>query len=1334
MMNTEVIDGLIYGRVEPHIYAFRTATVPNYLKVGDTYRPVSIRLNEWRKYFPNLESVANYPATTPDKNAFFRDFAVHMYLENEKQRRRLMPGDINDLPYYSREFFESANESDIQEALDDILDSYKKQRNKYSFYRIDESHVPLTLTYERNQSFNPRPNQQATIDKFKSAIANGRTNLLMFAVMRFGKSFTSMCCATEMDAKLVVIVSAKADVKNEWKYTVESHKRFDGFEFLDSDSLVRDPDCISAKLNEPDKKVAVFLTLQDLQGEEIKDKHKDLFKQRIDLLIIDETHFAARAEKYGQAISLKKAQMAKELEGADEDISDLNEAIKVLQAKIRVHLSGTPYRILMGDEFRKEDIIAFYQFTDIVKEQEEWNSRYLQYDTYPETEINGEHQAGEAVKEWHNPYYGFPQMIRFAFNPNEKTRKRIEELRSQGITSAFSELFKATYSTYKYKGKEEPRYTFKYKKEILELFKVIDGREPDDQLLGFLDYEKIKSGSMCHHIVCVLPYRISCDALEQLISQNKSEFDNLSEYVIINVAGFNREKRFDNIQNVVEEISRLEKEGKKTISLTVNRMLTGVTVKEWDTMLFLKDTASPQEYDQAIFRLQSQYVKTLKDENGDDTIRFNMKPQTLLVDFSPSRMFEMQELKSKIYDVNVEKNGNSLLEQRIAEELRISPIVTVNAENKLVEVTPTNIMDEVRKYSETRSVLDEAQSIRLDSSLLMIDDIREALKRLSEIDDKSGLKIKPNQGGDDDDELDVPDPNEPGEDGKEGDGNEGSGENSGGDDKPKTEDETVSLMKKLKTFYAIILFYSFLTDSRIISLSELIESIPENEDNKRIAKNLGIKATVLSSFFRKCNPFIISDLDYKIQNINDISHDEKLSTEKKVEQALNKFGKLSISEIVTPLDIAIQIVSGLPEEVKEGKILDIASKEGEFAIALYKRFGAEVRDRIYAIPTSTVSYEFTRKIFKLLDMPVEHIIMSFNSYDLFKLDPRVNFNEKIIQELDNMKFSTIIGNPPYQEMDEGHGASSRPIYHHFVNTAIKLNPEFISIIMPARWYAGGKGGDLVAFRKQMAEDRHLQRIDDFANGRECFANVEIKGGVCYFLWSREHDSPKCRFVSHSDGKIISDMERSLILPDSETIIRFNEAISILEKVRTKQPNSFNQIVSSRKPFGLATNFKDFSNEQDEQHPIFIYAQKAKGYASPDVIIRNHEWKDKYKIYIPEAIGAGNMTKDVLKPIIGLPNTICTETYILIGPFDTEMEARNVFNYIRSKFFHFMLGLKKNSQHTTQKEYVYVPMMDFSSGSKINWSLDRAELDQALYEYFGLTEAERKFIEKTIPNK
>jgi superfamily II DNA or RNA helicase len=175
---------------------------------------------------------------------------------------------------------------------------YKRQ---YQYYRFDESHIPITHTYNRTENYNPRPNQQKTIDNFRESIHKGRTNLLMYAVMRFGKSFTSMCCAVEMGAKLVVVVSAKADVKGEWKKTVESHIKFDGYCFLESDDLLRN-ELIIAEKQKANEKMVLFLTLQDLQGDEIKTKHATLFENQIDLLLIDETHFGARAIEYGKVL------------------------------------------------------------------------------------------------------------------------------------------------------------------------------------------------------------------------------------------------------------------------------------------------------------------------------------------------------------------------------------------------------------------------------------------------------------------------------------------------------------------------------------------------------------------------------------------------------------------------------------------------------------------------------------------------------------------------------------------------------------------------------------------------------------------------------------------------------------------------------------------------------------------------------------------------------------------------------------------------------------------------------------------------------------------------
>lgn len=236
MKDLSILDNLIIGRVEPHIYAFTTNTIPNYLKVGDTYRPVSKRLSEWEEYYPNLEKQFEGSAKITD-SVFFRDHSVHYFLESWKHRTRLEVKDIPEGTYYSREFFKEATVDDIKDAITDIHEDYHSKTGKYHYYDA-KTQLPTTEKYASTGMWFPRPNQQATIDAFKRAVANGRTHLLMYAVIRFGKSFTSMCCAKEMGAKLVVVVSAKADVRDEWRKTVESAENFrNDYEFLSSADL-----------------------------------------------------------------------------------------------------------------------------------------------------------------------------------------------------------------------------------------------------------------------------------------------------------------------------------------------------------------------------------------------------------------------------------------------------------------------------------------------------------------------------------------------------------------------------------------------------------------------------------------------------------------------------------------------------------------------------------------------------------------------------------------------------------------------------------------------------------------------------------------------------------------------------------------------------------------------------------------------------------------------------------------------------------------------------------------------------------------------------------------
>lgn len=478
---------------------------------------------------------------------------------------------------------------------------------------------------------------------------------------------------------------------------------------------------------------------------------------------------------------------------------------------------------------------------------------------------------------------------------------------------------------------------------------------------------------------------------------------------------------------------------------------------------------------------------------------------------------------------------------------------------------------------------------------------------------------------------------------------------------------------------------------------------------------------------------------------------------------------LSNDEVFTPPNLVNQILDLLPEDIwkdKNAKFLDPVSKTGVFLREIAKRLNVGLekeipnhQDRInhifqnqvygiaiteltallsrrslYCSKTANSKYSVT-EIFKnekgnILFDKIEHNWINGScsfcgaNKKVFERDEELETHayqfihtdepEKIL----NMKFDVIIGNPPYQLNDGGGmGTSAKPIYHRFVSQAKKLNPRFLSMIIPSRWFSGGKGLD--QFREEMLNDKRIIKIFDYFDSAECFPGVDLSGGVCYFLWSRDTTGDS-EITTIQKGKK-STMVRPLLENKAGSFVRFNEAIPILRKVQEYFEESFMTQVSARNAFKIKASFKPLSKESS--NTIQIFAHPHNGFILKKDVTQNTRLINEYKIFIAKAYGErGAFPYRVLaKPFLGKKMTCCTETYLLIGPYPSQEIAENVMSYITTKFFRLFVLFKKNTQNAAREVYSFVPMQNFSE----SWT------DQKLYEKYKLSKEEIEFIESMI---
>ena len=476
---------------------------------------------------------------------------------------------------------------------------------------------------------------------------------------------------------------------------------------------------------------------------------------------------------------------------------------------------------------------------------------------------------------------------------------------------------------------------------------------------------------------------------------------------------------------------------------------------------------------------------------------------------------------------------------------------------------------------------------------------------------------------------------------------------------------------------------------------------------------------------------------------------------------LDCISNLSSDEVFTPPSVVNQVLDLFPNEVWSNpklKFLDPACKSGVFLREIAKRLmvglekkmeDEEVRrehifkNMLYGISiTELTGYLARRSLYYSKAANSDFSILKFDNEQgnvhysrgkhkyirgkcvdcgapegvLDRGEKLENYAYQFIhkKEVFPMKFDVIIGNPPYQLQDAGESTGASPIYQHFISQAKSLSPKYISMIIPSRWFAGGKGLD--SFRKEMLGDSQIRKIVDFTNASDCFPGVDIAGGVCYFLWEKD-SSGECDVVNHLAGKQYYSKRP---LNEFDTFIRYGSAVPIIRKIIAKKEKSLSNVVSSRKPFGLATNVRP-----ESKGDLTLYWNGGEGPYKSELVTTGVEMIEKWKTITSKVSydHGGLPDKDGQRRVLSKvevlpPKTICTETYIVAGSFDNEAEAKNAETYLKTKFVRFLVSLLSFSQDITKDRFFFVPDL----------SMKKAWTDELLYKRYDLSSKEIEFIE------
>ena len=1175
-----------------------------------------------------------------------------------------------------------------------------------------------------------RTEQKDCIDRTRRVFKK-YDSMLWNCKMRFGKTITAYELIKACDYGKVLIVTHRPSVLHGWRE--DFYKVFgkeSGRTFLCKDNAESGTDYDPRIDAGTDRKLrdraasgqpfVYFASMQDLRGSALVggpfQKNHAVFALDWDLIVYDEAHEGTQSEK-GKPVQNR-----------------LNQGYDGKKPKV-LHLSGTPYNLLDG--FEENQYLWDYVMEQ--KRKQEWAREH----------------PGD-----HNPYADLPELKIRTFDLSRELKNffRYDEI---DAAFNFTEFFRVWTGNPKLDFYPLPSGVhvgeFVHEDDVRRFLDILT-EERAESLYPFATVERRE---MFLHTFWIVPGVKAALALGRLLREHPV----FSAYEIVNIAGDgDAEIPFDDAVKLVKEKIR---RNPRTITISCGRLTVGATVPEWTAVMMLSgsSTASASGYMQTIFRVQSA-----------GTINGKQKDCGYVFDFAPDRILQVLP---EVY--RLQKRGKQTdadAQAALGEFLNFCPVLAIDGTN-MVNYDVPRMMRQIKRITVDRAIrsgFDDESVYKADTGIVMDSDDVSLINQLGNIltPQKRAAqngKVIINQQGLDQEEYKWA------EKLKRKPKRELTEEDKELLEKRRKQEETkkkvIALLRNISIRLPLLIYGAKADLTENIGMADFLRLVDDESWKEFMPKD------VTKALFRRLWKYYDEDVVIgaglkirrmaraadelpparRIQRIAEIFDDFR-NPDKETVLTPWRVVNMHLSDTIggycflneqfdakEPLDDPRLVErDGVTAELllnPSVKVLEMNSKSGLYPLYMaYSVYAMRLTGREEELPleeTQALWRETLEEhIFVLCKTKMAESITrrtlagyqdwTVNTVCLTKLLERMKDQKRLARKLTNpktwgkegerLKFDAIVGNPPYHEDDSGYRVSASPVYQFFVEQAKQLTPRYASMIIPARWFSGGKGLD--EFRDKMLHDTRLKAIHDYPEAVDCFSNVQIKGGICYLLWDSQYTGD-CTVTTHRGSQIGKSVSRPLLEPDCDVFIRYNEAIDILRKVQALAEKSFQSYVSTRKPFGLDTLYRGSATKQNNS--ILLYENGGISYIDSSEIQRNAEWVNQPKVFIPEAgSGSDSFPHPILgRPFLGKSGTASTETYLLIGPFETDTICNHVISYIRTKFFRFLVLLKKPSQHATSKVYSFVPVQDFSKP----WT------DAELYQKYRLSDDEIAFIESMI---